>query len=608
MSPGFPTAPGGILLALLLVAGATSAALAAAAWRRRAEPGATAFAALMAGTALWAVSYGAGLAVFDPDRRILFELPIELAQAIVAPAWLLFALGYTGRGDRVSRRLVAALSVVPLATLVAVAAAALGDEVAILWTDYRVVPTWGVATVLFDPGPWFYLHALYGYLLVGTGVLLLAGMLVETAGTYRDQAVALAVGSAVPTVAHVSRTFRLGPLPAVDFTPVALAITGLAFGYALFRYELLGLVPATRVLGRRAALDDVGVAVVVLDEERRIVELNAAAEALFGVSGSVAVGDPLSAHGPAVDPDATPLTVRLAPAGEAGPRTFQVTASPVADQHGRAVGHTVVLDDVTDRERRVQQLAVLSRVLRHNLRNEVGVVLGHAELLADRLDGREGGMAATVASGARSLASLGEKARTVERVLDDEPRRELRLAALLADAVDPVRESHPDRELTVDVPPALRVRAAEATLTAAVAELVENAAVHGAGPIRVTAARDAGTLSITVTDAGPGIPAAELEPIAAGEETPLEHGSGLGLWIVHWAATALGGEATFEDREPTGARATLRLSVGPPDSDDPDAAGPEGTADGERPGSGAEPPDEAPAGSPLSRSGSGGPA
>lgn len=588
MTPGFGSA-GWVLIALPLVAGATSAALAAAAWRRRAEPGAAAFAALMGGTTLWAVSYAAGLTVFDPGRRILFEIPIELAQAIVAPAWLLFALGYTGRGDRVSRRLTGALLVVPLATLVAVTAAALGDTLALLWTDYRVAPTWGVATVLLDPGPWFYLHALYGYLLVGTGVLLLAGMLVETAGTYRDQAAALAVGSAVPTVAHVARTFRLGPLPAVDFTPVALAVTGLAFGYALFRYELLGLVPATRTLGRRAALDDVGVAVAVVDTDRRLVDLNAAAEALFGTAAAGAVGDPLSAHGPTVDPDATPLTVRFAPAAEAGPRTFQVTASPVTDQHGRSVGHTVVLDDVTDRERRAQQLAVLNRVLRHNLRNDVGVVLGHADLLADRLDGREGRMAAAAASGARALSSLGEKARIVERVLDDEPRRELRVAALLADAVAPVRESHPDRELTVEAASALRVRTAEATLTAAVGELVENAAEHGAGPIRVTAEREAGTLSVTVTDAGPGIPPAELDPIAAGEETPLEHGSGLGLWIAHWAAAALGGEATFEDRTPTGTRATIRLPVGPPDE--------------------ADPPEEVPAtGEPLSRSGSGGPA
>jgi len=594
VTPGLPLSPGGVLLALPLVAGATSAALAAAAWRRRAEPGATAFAALMVGTTLWAVSYAVGLTVFDPDRRLLFEIPIELAQAIVAPAWLLFALGYTGRGDRVSRRLVAALLVVPLATLVAVAVAAFGGSPALLWTDYRVAPTWGVATVLFDPGPWFYLHALYGYLLVGTGVLLLAGMLVETAGTYRDQAAALAVGSAVPTVAHVARTFQLGPLPAVDFTPVALAVTGLTFGHALFRYELLGLVPATRTLGRRAALDDVGVAVAVVDTNRRVVDLNAAAEALFGTAAAGAVGDPLPAHGPAVDPDATPLTVRFAPAGEAGPRTFQVTASPVTDQHGRAVGHTVVLDDVTDRERRAQQLAVLNRVLRHNLRNDVGVVLGNAELLAERLDGREGGMAAAVAAQARSLAALGEKARTVERVLDDEPRREVRVAALLADAVAPVREAHPDRELTVEAPSGLRVRTAEATLTAAVAELVENAADHGAGPIRVTADSEAGMLAVTVTDAGPGIPPAELDPIAAGEETPLEHGSGLGLWIVHWAAAALGGEAAFEDRAPTGTRATLRLPVDRSDGD--------GGSDAEH--AEAEPA----AGEPLSRSGSGGPA
>ena len=47
-----------------------------------------------------------------------------------------------------------------------------------------------------------------------------------------------------------------------------------------------------------------------------------------------------------------------------------------------------------------------------------------------------------------------------------------------------------------------------------------------------------------------------------GRETALQHGSGLGLWIVHWAAAAVGAETDFADRDPRGTVATIRLPLG----------------------------------------------
>ena len=40
--------------------------------------------------------------------------------------------------------------------------------------------------------------------------------------------------------------------------------------------------------------------------------------------------------------------------------------------------------------------------------------------------------------------------------------------------------------------------------------------------------------TVTVADDGPGIPERELKVLERGEEKPLEHGNGIGLWIVYW--------------------------------------------------------------------------
>jgi signal transduction histidine kinase len=62
---------------------------------------------------------------------------------------------------------------------------------------------------------------------------------------------------------------------------------------------------------------------------------------------------------------------------------------------------------------------------------------------------------------------------------------------------------------------------------------------------------------VAVTDDGPGLPAHESRVLTNGEETPLEHGSGMGLWVVHWIVSRYGGELDFEVDDGT----TVRLSL-----------------------------------------------
>ncbi len=65
---------------------------------------------------------------------------------------------------------------------------------------------------------------------------------------------------------------------------------------------------------------------------------------------------------------------------------------------------------------------------------------------------------------------------------------------------------------------------------------------------------------IEIRDDGPGIPEAEIRPLSEGRETPLEHTSGLGLWLAHWIVEASEGSLSFEDNDPRGTVAAIELS------------------------------------------------
>ncbi|MFC7204921.1 histidine kinase N-terminal 7TM domain-containing protein [Haloferax namakaokahaiae] len=540
------------LVVLCLVAATVSCSIGIVAWREGTEPGSKSLAVLLFAATLWAGSYALALTVFDPQQRVLFQIPIDIAQAIIAPAWFSFTLAYTGRGELLSRELYAIILSFPALTLVV-----LVTSPELLWSNYHIVRVFGAATAKFDPNFWYYLHAVYGYVIIGTGLLLVAEMLVERFSHYRAQATALAIGSTAPTIAHVTHTFGIGPFPTVNFTPVALALTGATFGYALYRFELFGLSPATGRLGRRAAIDDVAVGIFVLDREERVIETNEAARSLLDLdAGSVSL-QPLTAVLPGIDlgeeRQLTEVTVNRRT------RTYEVTVSPVTDQHGRRLGRTVSVSDATERVHRRQRLEVLNRVLRHNLRNDMTVVIGYTDIVEGKLPKGDRDSVETIRARSNALLSLAEKARSAERVMANiEHSGTFDAASVIRQTAESVAAAF-ETDLTVLGPDSLTISGSESVTRLVVRELVENALEHGGDSpvVQVEFAASDGVLVVHVADDGPGVPAYERNVVEAGGESPLEHGSGIGLWAVRWTVDALGGILEFDIDD--GTTATVKL-------------------------------------------------
>ncbi|MDZ7731370.1 MAG: ATP-binding protein [Natrialbaceae archaeon] len=70
---------------------------------------------------------------------------------------------------------------------------------------------------------------------------------------------------------------------------------------------------------------------------------------------------------------------------------------------------------------------------------------------------------------------------------------------------------------------------------------------------------------MTIVDNGPGIPDHELAVLDEGEETPLQHGSGLGLWLVYWLVDKSNGSLEFETGEDGTSVTCLLPAADPPE-------------------------------------------
>lgn len=347
----FPTALTGHTIVLGLAA-VTNGGIASFAYRRRDIPGSAPFAALMACLSVWSLAYGVGLHVTGSGVRML-ALRIQWTALPLIPVWLfLFAAAYTGSDGIISRRSVAGILLIPAVTVLA---AWTNPWHRLLWIQQQVREPNGMA--LMDPtfGPLFWVFTIYGYVLVAISMMLMVRLIYQSEYLYVDQSVSVLLGVGAPFVVNVIDVVVLTGAPNVDYTPIAFTATGLAFGYALFRQRLFDLVPATRKIGRDAAIRQLDTGVVIVDTDRRVVYCNAAAADVLGCQPTAALGREVNAFVPddAIDFDADGALAEL----ERANAVYEVRTSPISDRNERLIGHTLIVHDVTARKERERELA-----------------------------------------------------------------------------------------------------------------------------------------------------------------------------------------------------------------------------------------------------------
>lgn len=209
---------------------------------------------------------------------------------------------------------------------------------------------------------------------------------------------------------------------------------------------------------------------------------------------------------------------------------------------------------------------VLLRVLRHNIRNDLTVISGYAELIsADDASTKE--YSEFIIEKTSELRETAEKIRRIEQiVLDIEGTEAVSLTSVLSNVVEEQRNAHdgviigfedPDEDFVIDSDQSL--------LTMLFEEAIDNAIRHSDRKqpqvnVSVLPNRaDDFAATIIIADDGPGIPDHELTPIERGREEPLEHGSGIGLWAMKWGIEQLGGEISFEANDPRGTQVQFHI-------------------------------------------------
>lgn len=268
-----------------------------------------------------------------------------------------------------------------------------------------------------------------------------------------------------------------------------------------------------------------------------------------------------------VEDDQSVGTIEATFTTAAGARRDCEVSVALLPEDGGIAGTVGVVRDVTDRRQREQRLAVLDRVLRHNIRNEMNLVIGQAEVAKGMADDDVAEHLDAILSTSRELVDLSRDIRRFSDALDPglgeaRPRDATDSVTAIVDDV----ERDQDAEILVTVEEEARFYAHESVF-AAIEELLRNAVLHNDSEdptVECTVGVEGDRVAVEVADDGPGLPDPEREVLVEGDETPLTHASGLGLWLVNWAVTKSGGHLTFAENEPQGSVVTIHLPRAPP--------------------------------------------
>ncbi|HLU53189.1 MAG TPA: GAF domain-containing sensor histidine kinase [Acidimicrobiia bacterium] len=248
---------------------------------------------------------------------------------------------------------------------------------------------------------------------------------------------------------------------------------------------------------------------------------------------------------------------------------------------GRQVADAIVSSRRLARiQRRISQLDRAQRErtdflvgVAHDMRSPLAGIIGFARILEELdsvvLDPMAAEAVRFIAAEAQRLSDLVSQLVDLGRVdlgetsLDLEP---VDLAKVAAQVVDVARTRFPAHRFALRVEKPVVIEGDMLRLHRVIANLVDNAAIHGpsGGLVTIEITEDAGEAVLAVSDRGPGVPPADRDRIFErfvrldGNHA----GTGIGLYLVKALVDAHGGKVTVTDAPGGGARFEVRLPEG----------------------------------------------
>ncbi len=340
---------------IALLGGAVVAGLVAvAAWKRPSAAGSRNLAFLMAAVFEWSLMAAFEASAYAVSVKIFWS-KIEYIGIAASPVLLfLFALKFSRPDVRIPSGKRVLLWTVPVVTFLL---AVTNNRHHLIWSGLSSAPGSHIHLLIYQHGPFFWVHAVYSYALMVITTILLLKSYFRSRDMQRRQALALLGALPWPYLGNILYLSGLTASTGHDYTSLGFAVTGTCLLWAIYRLRLIELVP----FAREKVTESMSECLIVLDANARIAALNAAARTILSVicggSGPIpaskVLGKPAAevyAGWPALAESlAFPSLGQRELVWRKGDQTrfYDLRMSPVPAGGGQAAGWVAVLYDIS---------------------------------------------------------------------------------------------------------------------------------------------------------------------------------------------------------------------------------------------------------------------
>jgi len=325
--------------------------------RHRHAAGAKAFVAINLSHTIWASMQILSVSSVSLENKIFFSKIQYLGIVATPVCWLLFAITYTGYGRLLYSFKSLLLAVIPVITLILVST---NEFHGLVWSAVGLNPTAPFSSLVINHGRWFLVHLAYSYLCVIVGTLLL----VITFARSQHNLKGLLTVIAAPLIVVFTNALYLSswnPSPYLDLTPLGFAVADGMMGWVLLRLRLFDIIP----IARSAVIEGMGDAVIALNQQMQIVDINPTAAKLFGKPQNHLLGrhftEVANEHLAKLTSEENIKEIAITQDGIE--LTYEVITSLLQGSGNTMVGRLFVLRDITARKETEQSLLKIQREL-----------------------------------------------------------------------------------------------------------------------------------------------------------------------------------------------------------------------------------------------------
>lgn len=238
------------------------------AWRRTA-PGSLMLSLLLVSMAIWSGLYSTRWMDISLDAKAFWFDAMYIGILALPTLFLLFVLAFTHQDVWLTKRTFVLLSIQPIVSLL------------LQWTNryhhlfyssFQAIQEQDLITIDFIRGPWYVGNVVYSYMILGVGLFLLGQGALRSSPLYLNQYRLILVGSILPWAGSFYSESNFQALKGVDLAPLLFGVSGVIFALAVFRTRFMELIP----VARSYLIENMSDGLLVLDEQNRILDINPA--------------------------------------------------------------------------------------------------------------------------------------------------------------------------------------------------------------------------------------------------------------------------------------------------------------------------------------------